>query len=312
MANANPSFTGQINQAGTLDALQLKVFGGEIITAFNRACVFMDKHTVRKITAGKSAQFPAIGKTTAAYHTPGVEITGDKISHNEQIIVIDDVLLASVALAQIDEAKNHYDVRSEYTNQLGDALAQAFDQNVARVGVLAARASNPITGLPGGTVVSDASMATDSDKLVAALYTTAQKLDEKDVPSGDRNAFLRPAQYYLSVQNQKLLNRDYAGSANITSGTVDSAAGLKIVKSNNVPGTNVTTGPTKYQGDFSATVGLVMNRGAVGTVKLLELAVESGWDMRRQVTLMIAKYAVGHGILRPNCAAELTTAVSEG
>ena len=50
-----------------------------------------------------------------------------------------------------------------------------------------------------------------------------------------------------------------------------------------------------------------MSTRAVGTVKLLDLAQEMSWDMRRQVTLLLAKYAIGHGILRPEAAVELKT-----
>jgi len=56
MANANVSFLGQINQAGDELALFLKVFSGEVLTAFDIATVFIDKHRVRTISHGKSAQ----------------------------------------------------------------------------------------------------------------------------------------------------------------------------------------------------------------------------------------------------------------
>ena len=39
----------------------------------------------------------------------------------------------------------------------------------------------------------------------------------------------------------------------------------------------------------------------------MDLAIESGYDIRRQGTLMVAKMAVGHGILRPESAVELKT-----
>ena len=37
----------------------------------------------------------------------------------------------------------------------------------------------------------------------------------------------------------------------------------------------------------------------------MDLAVESEYDIRRQGTLMVAKYAMGHGVLRPESAVEL-------
>jgi hypothetical protein len=53
---------------------------------------------------------------------------------------------------------------------------------------------------------------------------------------------------------------------------------------------------------------VVATKDAVGTVKLMDLAMESEYDIRRQGTLMVAKYALGHGVLRPSCAIELKTA----
>lgn len=55
MANANPSRLGQANSAGATDALFLKVFSGEVMSAFNARTVMADKTRVRNITSGKSA-----------------------------------------------------------------------------------------------------------------------------------------------------------------------------------------------------------------------------------------------------------------
>jgi hypothetical protein len=267
--------------------------------------VFRDRHTVRSITNGKSAQFPMIGAASASYHTPGKWIDAGTIGHAEKVITIDDLLVASTFIASIDEAMNHYDVRQPYSQELGRILAQTFDLNVARCMVLAARAENPLTERSGGSILYDASMATDKDKLRAAMFTAAQTLDEKDVPSSDRFGFFKPAHYSLMAPDTTLINKDYAGSGSIAKGTVDTAAGIEIVKTNNVPSTNVTTGPTKYQGDFSKTVGIIANKRAAATVKLLDLAMESEYEIRRQGTFMVAKYAVGHDWLQPDCAVEL-------
>jgi hypothetical protein len=43
-------------------------------------------------------------------------------------------------------------------------------------------------------------------------------------------------------------------------------------------------------------------------VKLMDLAFESAYDIRRQGTLMVAKYAAGHGVLRPEAVVRIRTA----
>lgn len=59
MTAATPSRLGQINGSGGSyandNALFLKVFAGEVLTAFAQKTVTSDKHMVRTITSGKSA-----------------------------------------------------------------------------------------------------------------------------------------------------------------------------------------------------------------------------------------------------------------
>jgi hypothetical protein len=64
-----------------------------------------------------------------------------------------------------------------------------------------------------------------------------------------------------------------------------------------------------YSGDFTNTVGVAFQKAAIGTVKLNDLTMQmtSGdFEVMYQGTLMVAKYAMGHGILRPECAVELS------
>jgi hypothetical protein len=48
-----------------------------------------------------------------------------------------------------------------------------------------------------------------------------------------------------------------------------------------------------------------MTKDAVATVKLMDLSVESEYQINRQGTLMVSKYAMGHNVLRPACAVAL-------
>lgn len=308
-ANAVPSRFGQIDLSGDPVAIFLKVFAGEVLTAFSETNVFLGRSMVRTIVSGKSAQFPASWKGTAGYHTPGVELVGTTVAQNERIIVIDDLLVADRFIALIDEAMTHFEIRSEYSRDIGRALARTLDKNLAQVFCLAARSASTVTGGPGGTVVTTASMDTDMAVLIAGVASAMQALDEKNVPAEDRTIFLSPSTFYKLINSDsKAINRDYnpdGVNGGVGSGQIFRLFGGEIVKTNNLPTTVVSTGPTAYQGDFTDTVAIVAHRSAVGTVKLIDLAVEMDYDIRRQGTLLVGKYALGHGILRPEAAVEL-------
>ena len=350
MANGNtsPSRVGLIEGGSDNDALFLKKFSGEILQTFEESNVFKALHTIRTIESGKSAQFPVTGIASAAYHTPGENIADSgnsylsDIKKTEKIINIDKMLIASTFLANIDDVKNHYDIRSVYANELGKALAVRFDTALAKVFMAAARQSANLSqvGKAGGQldipnndfsapgVAGTPASFTGAD-LVAAFFTAAQKLDENDVPSDGRFCVLRPQEYYKLVTGAdssnsfnllSAVNSDIGGQGSIAQGTVPQIAGISIYKSNHIPSTDLSgtssgDGESSndvflgngvgYNGDFRNSLGIVSHSAAVGTVKLLDLATESEYQIERQGTLFVAKYAMGHGVLRPECAIEL-------
>ena len=199
-------------------------------------------------------------------------------------------------------------MRSVYSGQIGRELARAMDVNIARCLVLAARQAAIVTGENGGSVLTNAAAATDGEVLASLLFEVAQKFDEKDIPHDQRYFACRPAIYNLLAQTTKVLNKDWGGQGSYSDGKVVKVADITIVKSNHVPNTNVVTGLTKYQGNFATTVGVAFTPDAAGTVKLMDLSMESDYDIRRQGTLMVGKYACGHDFLRPDCAVEIKTA----
>jgi len=328
MANATVSRLGLVNNTGTsYDALFLKVFSGEVLTAFSENNIFNEKlHSTRTISSGKSAQFPVLGTATAAYHTVGTPLVGaNQIKANEKIISIDDLLISQAFISNLDELKNHYDVRQTYAQELGKALARTFDQNVAKVIANASRAAATISGGSGGSVLTLANGNTASanvtgDELAAAIYDIAQTFDERDIPPTDRFVVLPPAEYYkLPESATRTIDTDYnpGGNGSFASGRVQQIAGMPVLMSNNVPqanvGSEVAGTNNSYAGDDSKTIGLVFHKSAVGTVKLMDMTTEisgSDYGIMYQGTLLVSKYALGHGILRPEAAATIKLSAS--
>jgi hypothetical protein len=336
MANTTPSRLGAINLGSDKDALFLKVFSGEILTTFEEANVMKELHTIRTIANGKSAQFPVTGIATAAYHTPGQNIADStnpylsEIKHAEKVITIDDVLLASTFIANIDELKNHYDVRSIYAKELGRALAKRFDLATMKTLTAAARSAASITGGKAGIAI-DGGEAVDFNGTViqSKLFEAAQKLDENDIPNdGQRFAILKPSDYYtLLASGEDVINRDFGGRGDVATGNIPMVAGIKIYKSNHLVDVAIGassqesqdasasvkndvfgTGGIGYNADMDKTYIIGGHPSAIGTVKLLDLATESDYKVELQGSLFVAKYAMGHGVLRPEAAFEIKDA----
>ena len=319
-----PDFTltrgGQINGAGDDRALFLKTYGGEVFTAYDEANVFESRHFVRRMDSGKSAQFPSIGGKTAGYHVPGTMTTGQKGNLSETLITVDDFIEASSSFAEIDVAMTHFDFRAPFTKEDGRAIARMYDKNVAAVGLQAAM--DLVSRFAGtgdiyeaktvGKIINKANSNTEVAALKAAMVEMATNFDEKDVDEFDRNLFIKPAQYNLLASDNETISSDFGAAGTIQKLRIPILHGFNLVKTNNLPTTNVTgTYGGKYDVDARNVVALAMLPGAVGTVKLRDLSVGmtgEEYKVTHNATLVVSRLLVGHGKLRPELSGVIRTA----
>ena len=247
---ANGDITTNVTGEGKRRALYLKLFSGEMFKGFQHNTIARDLVTKRTLKNGKSLQFIYTGRTSAEYHTPGNSILGNSDSAPpvaEKTITVDDLLISSAFVYELDETLAHYDLRGEISRKIGYALAENYDRKIFRKITQAARKASPITKTnykePGGTQVqvgagSDADDSLNASKLVTAFYDAAAALDEKGVSSEGRVGILNPRQYYALIQEtgtNGLVNRDVQGSSLQSGQGVVEIAGIKIYKSMNVP-----------------------------------------------------------------------------
>jgi len=241
---------GQANLAGDTRALYLKLFSGEMFKGFQNNTIARDLIMKRTLKNGKSLQFIFTGRTKSEFHTPGNSILGDTNNAPpvaEKTITVDDLLISSAFVYELDEVLSHYDLRSEISRKIGYALAEKYDRLAFRAIARGARQASPVSATgyvePGGTQIRVGSSANESDAyssaaLVSAFYDAAAAMDEKGVSMDGRVAVLNPRQYYELIQavgTNGLINRDAQGSALQSGQGIIEIAGIKIYKSMNIP-----------------------------------------------------------------------------
>lgn len=334
--NSRPSPIGSINSNPQLGLTQggndynnkygtyLKLFSGEMIKAYESQAIAKGTVQTRTLRNGRSLQFIYTGRMQAEYHTPGTPILGSGDPPvAEKTILMDDLLVSSAFLYDLDETLSHYSLRSEISAKIGHALAEAYDKKIFRSIALAARQQHPITAAPGpepgGSVINlGANNAFNAQNLVDAFFEAASILDEKNVPTQGRTAVLSPRQYYALVSqvDTNILNRDFGGSqGSLNSGEgLYEIAGIQIRRSNNLPfdaGTvNRVNGENNdYSGNFTGHCGLIYGRDAAGVVEAIGPSVQTtGGDVKAmyQGDLIIGRLAMGCDWLNPAAAIELT------
>jgi len=323
--------------------LLLPVFGGEVIAAFEEANQFLPLVNYKQITEGKDVKYPAVWKIGSEYHEAGTELLGMDVDTKEYTISLDDrPLVAHFEVDDIDTSMAHFDIRNELALECGREMARQMDRKVGCLLVNAARVtadtgtnSFPIGGNDYATAdgFSDFSAANgnterDGAALVEAMASISQAMDEKDVPANERACVVRVGLYYalrrlgLPYYDGSVVNAAAGGiwgrsdlgikgpNANATQGyqvPID-VFGTPVYASNHIPTTNITTGPAKYQGDFTKTMGVMFHKSAIGVVQMAGITTETMRDVRRQSDFMVAKMLMGGGALRPYCAYEISAA----
>lgn len=311
---------GQKLSAGDRDALFMKVFTGEVLTAFARTSVMMSRHQVRTISHGKSASFAVMGRTRAKYLAPGNSLDDQrkKMEHNERVIAIDGLLTADCLITDIDDAMNHYDVRVEYSRQLGEALAMGAD--CAIINELANEAAKSTAfkeNIPDNDSGADKVLGTGKafefvtgleitqeaeygNKILEGLLAARAQMTKNYVPQGDRYCLLTPEGYSAVMKALMPDAANYHALFDPNTGKLQTICGFEVIEvphllNDGIDGKHALNTKIKTAG----LQGIVFHRSAVGTVKLKDLAMERARRAEYQADQIIAKYAMGHGGLRP-------------
>lgn len=320
MANvtiANPmSINGQATTDADKLALALKVFSGETLTAFQRTSVTTGRVMERTIASGKSAQFPVFGRTKAHYLKAGQNLDDlrENIQQNERIIKIDGMLTADTLIFDLDEFIAHYDFRSPYAAELGNALAISHDASVlAEIAKEALNTKENVAGNGKGgilTVKLDSGVVGINKQTGLAIYQillqAKAKMSKNYVPATERYAYVDPEYHSALASAVEFLNRDYGASGTILEGNVIRLAGFDIIECPHLTrggddNANVIQGeghvfPAAYVNKHPI---IICHKTSAGVLRLKNLSMESGRRMEYQADQMVAKMAVGMGGLRP-------------
>lgn len=305
----------------------LKVFSGEVLTAFRRRSVTVGKVQTRTIKHGKSASFPVMGRTKAYYLAVGENLDDKRkdIKHSEKVIVIDGLLVSDVLIADLWEAMNHYDVRAEYTAQMGEALALSTDgAHFAECAImcnLEDTKNENIEGLGKPTVIElDVATTGDDDaavgnSIILGLTKMRAAFTNNYVPPTDRYAFVKPETYSAILYALSPVASNWPALIDLETGNIRNVVGFEVIEVPHLTlgGSGDDHDGTNQKHAFPATgkvtdanvMGLVWHKSAIGHLKLRDMAIERGRRINYQGDQIVAKMAVGHGGLRPEACGAL-------
>jgi len=235
--------------------------------------------------AGDSVKITTLTDPVVGTYTPHTDITVEDIDDTAATLLIDQSKYFAFEVDDVEAAQVASAVLPEQTRKAAYKLRDAADQVVA-----AAQLAAVVAG---------------SQKIAEATYSTAASiydllvdlnvfLDNANVPQEGRWAIINPAAYAKLLKDTRFVGDGSAvGATTRANGIVGEAAGLTILKSNNVP-----DGPGAGAGKE-----LIVGHSSATTFAEAIVKVESARMEKRFADLVKGLHVYGTKVVRPTALA---------
>ena len=179
--------------------------------------------------AGDRVHIHGVGPITVGNYTRNLTaLTYEELTDSRQTLLIDQSKYFAFRVDDVDQAQTKPKVMDAASREASYSLANVADQFLA--------------GKYAEAGIQRPTATTQTALTAANVYTEfvgiSQTLDENNVPEDGRYAIVPPWVASLLLDNDRFLQ---AKSSAILNGEIGQIAGLRILKSNNVPTTGTTT-----------------------------------------------------------------------
>ena len=262
---------GGIN-TGNVNPLFIEQYGGEVEHRILKESFMRQFFKFKSVRGTDTITNDRIGFTELQKVARGIRPTDSSPTFDNISVKVDTIVLARTNQFLLDDFLAHIDVRKEIGMEHGKTIGKFFDESFIIQGIKAAQITNRdpagnlfggwadavITGTPNATpptphanvirtapegfqgatsvMFGDAGYENDPDALDRAIQDMCQAIEEKDVEISDGVVLVRPAQYYVLLRNDKLLDRDFSAmNGDYAHGKVLMSNGVRIQTTNRMP-----------------------------------------------------------------------------
>lgn len=236
---------------GTVNPLYIEEYGGEVESQIIKSSMMRQFVSIKPVTGTDTVTNDRIGSTSLQAVTPGVRPEPNQADFDNVSVKVDTIILARNNVYLLDDFQSHYNVRAELGIDHGKILGRFFDEAFLIQGM---KCANILSEADGGTVklptgwqsgtkvtLGSAGDELDPDKFQRGIEDMIQGIEEKDVDIEGGALFVSPAQYYVLLRNDRLVDSTYSmGNGNYAEGKVMKSCGVPVFKTNRLPQTAVT------------------------------------------------------------------------
>jgi len=241
-----PLPTDSVHLSDVDTTLLIQQYGGGVESQFAKSSIMREFVSVRAVRGTDTITNNRVGRTQLQKLTPGVRPDASATNFGKVSLTVDTVVLARDNRSMLNEFQTHFDARMELAKDHGKEIAKFFDQAFIILAIKGAGQSAP-TGLNSAfgagktTTLTSALDELDPDKLYNAIAGIITLMEDEDIDVDELIVFVRPAQYKVLLDNNKLMDKDFSpNNGDFATRSIKVILDARIVKTARIPTAAIT------------------------------------------------------------------------
>lgn len=223
--------------------LLLDQYGGEVESQFAKSSIMRQFVKVRPVRGTDTIVNNRVGRTQLQALVPGVRPPAYQTGFGKVALTVDTVILARDNRSMLNELQTHFDARMELAQDHGKEIGKFFDEAFIIQAIKGSHQAAPTFAGNNGAFGAGKAIELDAaddeldpDILEAAITDIITQMEEEDIPVEELIVLVRPKQFKVLKNHDKLLNRDFAaGNGDYAKGIIYEIDGARIVKTTRIP-----------------------------------------------------------------------------
>lgn len=234
-------------------------YAGTVDSQFAKASIMRQFTSVQPVRGTDTLINRRVGRTVLQALTDGVPPDANKTSFGRVSVTVDTTIIARDIRSQLNEFQIDFNARAELGKDHGKELGKFFDEALliqAAKGAAQSAPSGLNSAIGGGTVntLAGASDHLDPDLLYASIADIITTQQEAEVDTDQSAIFVRPTQYDVLSNNDKLVDRDFSReNGDFAEGTVGTIKGVPLVMTTRMPTAAIASHKLGSDYNWSAT-----------------------------------------------------------